>query len=84
MNKIQYTIRSVPPQLDRVLKKRAKQSGKSFNQTVIETLSQQTFGKPSVPKDEDNLDWLFGKGKLDKGFYEAMEDFSKIDKELWR
>lgn len=83
MSKIQYTIRSVPPQLDQVLKKRAKQTGKSFNQTVIETLNMQAFGT-AKPKEEDNLDWLFGKGKLDEGFYDAMKDMSRIDDELWR
>ena len=83
MNKIQYTIRSVPLQLDKVLKKRAKQSGKSFNQTVIETLSQQTFGSPKVPK-TNVFEELFGANTLDKGFDEAIEQMSQIDEELWR
>ena len=83
MNKIQYTIRSVPLQLDKVLKKRAKQSGKSFNQTVIETLSQQAFGSPKVP--ETNIfEELFGAATLDKDFDEAIEQMSQIDEELWR
>ena len=84
MSKIQYTIRSVPLQLDQVLKKRAKQSGKSFNQTVIETLSQETFGSPNPPKTADSFDWLFGAGKLDEAFYEAIAEMSKPDPELWQ
>ena len=84
MSKIQYTIRSVPPQLDQVLKKRAKQSGKSFNQTVIESLNQQTFGSSNPPQKINIFDELFGAKTLDKGFYEAIEAQSQIDDELWR
>jgi len=84
MKGIQYTIRRVPLQLDQVLRKRAKQSGKSFNQTVIEALNLEAFGKSQPPKTEDNFDWLYGAATLDKAFYEAIADQSKIDEELWR
>ena len=60
MNTIQYTIRKIPKATDRALRKRAALTGKSFNQTVVETLNQQLFGKSEVPKDDDNFDWLFG------------------------
>jgi hypothetical protein len=83
MNKIQYTIRNIPPAVDRVIKKRSKQSGKSFNQTVIDLLSLQTFGttKPVV---DDGFDWLFGAMSLDDGFDQAIKDQSTIDPELWK
>ncbi len=83
MSKIQYTIRSIPPAVDRVIKKRSKQTGKSFNQTVIDLLTLQTLGttKPLV---DDNFDWLFGANTLDESFDEAINDLSQIDKKLWQ
>ncbi|MBI3624484.1 hypothetical protein HY218_02505 [Candidatus Saccharibacteria bacterium] len=83
MNKIQYTIRNVPPAVDKVIKKRSKQSGKSFNQTVVDLLSLQTFGTTKVPTD-NNFDWLFGANTLDASFDEAIKDLSKIDETIWQ
>lgn len=37
--RVQYTIRNIPAHLDRVLRRRAQESGKSFNQTVLDTLA---------------------------------------------
>jgi len=34
----QYTIRNVPPHVDQVLRRKAKESGKSFNQTALEAI----------------------------------------------
>ncbi len=64
MSKIQYTIRNIPPTVDRVIRKRSKQSGKSFNQTVVDLLSLQTFGTTQPPLDS-NFDWLYGAMQLD-------------------
>lgn len=83
MSKIQYTIRNIPPVVDQVIHKRAKQSGKSFNQTVVDLLTLQTFGTTEPPKDQ-NFDFLFGKGTLDAAFDEAIADMSRIDGELWQ
>lgn len=83
MKTTQYTIRNIPPALDRVIRKRSAQSGKSFNQTVIDLLSQQTFGT-TEPRQDDNFDWLFGKNTLDESFDDAIEKLSKVDKRLWQ
>lgn len=82
---IQYTIRNIPPAVDRVIRKRAQQSGKSFNQTVVDLLALQTLGTIEPPKD-DNFDWLFGAGKDSLGFEfdEALKDLSKPDPKLWQ
>lgn len=83
MSKIQYTIRNIPPAVDQVIHKRAKQSGKSFNQTVVDLLTLQTFGTEQPPK-QQNFDFIFGKGKLDAAYDEAIADQSRIDEALWR
>jgi len=82
MSKIQYTIRNIPAPLDRVIKKRAKSSGKSFNQTVVDILSLQTFGSIDINEDA-GFDWLYNKNTLDDSFDEAIKDISKIDKKIW-
>lgn len=83
MNTIQYTIRNIPPVVDQVIRKRSKQSGKSFNQTVVDLLSLQTVGTIN-PKAEDNFDWLFNKNTLDSSFDETINDLSTVDKRLWQ
>jgi len=83
MSKIQYTIRNIPPAVDQVIHKRAKQSGKSFNQTVVELLTLQTFGTEKPPID-NNFDFLFGKGTLDESFDEAIKELSRPDPALWQ
>jgi hypothetical protein len=83
MSKIQYTIRNIPPEVDRVIKKRSRQSGKSFNQTVVDLLSLQTFGTTDVPT-SNNFDWLFGANTLDDSFDGAIKDLSQIDEKLWQ
>jgi len=82
MSKIQYTIRNIPPNLDKVIRKRSVQSGKSFNQTVVDLLSLQTFGTTDIPEDKD-FNWLFNKNTLDESFDEAINNVSLIDKSIW-
>ena len=83
MTKIQYTIRNIPPAVDNVIRKRSKQSGKSFNQTVVDLLSLQTFGTIK-PRFDNNFDWLYDKNTLDESFDEAIDDLSQVDKKLWQ
>lgn len=82
MSKIQYTIRNIPPSVDQVIRKRSKQTGKSFNQTVVELLSLQTFGS-AEPPESTGFDWLYGKNTLDAEFDNTIKHISKPDDELW-
>jgi hypothetical protein len=82
MTKIQYTIRNIPEPLDQVIRKRAATSGKSFNQTVVDLLSLQTFGSID-PQLDENFDWLFGSMGADPGFDEAIKDQSRIEQDMW-
>lgn len=83
MNNIQYTIRNIPAPVDQVIRKRAAQSGKSFNQTVVDLLSLQTFGTTEPPAQAD-FDWLFAQNTLDKNFDATLAELSKIDQKLWQ
>lgn len=83
MSKIQYTIRNIPPAVDMVIRKRSRQLGKSFNQTVVDLLSLQTFGTTKPPVDDD-FSWLYGKKTLDYSFDEAIGNLSQVDEKLWQ
>ena len=83
MRNIQYTIRNIPVPVDKVIRKRSKQSGRSFNQTVVDLLSLQTFGTTEITKDDD-FDFLYNKNTLDDSFDEAIKDISRVDKKLWQ
>lgn len=83
MSSIQYTIRNIPPAVDRVIRKRAKLCGTSFNQTVVDLLSLQVLGSTD-PQEDPRFDWLFGQATLDTGFDEALGELSQIDEALWQ
>lgn len=82
MKTLQYTIRNIPEPFDQALRKRARLSGKSFNQTVLDVLAVGITGShaDSLPS---NFEWLFNSGGLDKEFDQAITDLSKPDKSLW-
>ena len=83
MRSIQYTIRNIPPVVDQVIRKRANQSGKSFNQTVVKLLSLQTIGH-TKPENDHNFDWLFNRNGLDSSFDTTIESLSQVEKKLWK
>jgi len=83
MKTIQYTIRGIPSSVDQVIRKRAQQEGKSFNQTVVDLLSLQVFGT-TEPKEDTNFSWLFNKNSLDEGFDQAIRELSQVDEPLWQ
>lgn len=85
MGKIQYTVRGIPPPVDKVLKKRAKQEGKSFNALLVELLTLQALGSTDVEGAcRGVFDRLRGaKTTLDGGFDEAIADQSKVDESMW-
>jgi len=83
MKPIQYTIRDIPPSVDRVIRKRAQQQGTSFNRTVVDLLSLQVFGT-TEPKEDTNFDWLFKQNTLDADFDQAVTELSQVDEALWQ
>jgi len=83
MNTVQYTIRGIPKDVDAMIRKRALREGKSFNKTVVEIIQAEVTGSIKTPK-TTIFDKLRGANTLDKGFYEAIEDQSRIDEKLWK
>lgn len=82
MHAIQYTIRNIPQPVDRYLRKRAKMSGKSLNQVVLDELSE--IAGLGAKTTKDSLDWFYGSNTIDDAVFKALETEERIQKELFR
>ncbi|MES2971845.1 MAG: plasmid stability protein stbC [Patescibacteria group bacterium] len=82
MSSIQYTIRNIPEPVDKVLRRRARKQGQSFNATIVEVLQQAT-GQAEKNKTYNDLDWFYGSGGIGTEERKAFDAQHKIDKELW-
>jgi hypothetical protein len=71
MKSMQYTIRGITPDIDKALRARARRSGKSLNETLIETL-RRDIGLSKKTMVYHDLDWLKGNKMFDESFDEAM------------
>ncbi len=80
MNKIQYTIRSIPPRLDQTLRKKSQKNGKSLNAVVIEALTKGA-GMMSNATFND-LDWFIGSMPADTEFDEAINWLESLPKDI--
>jgi plasmid stability protein len=79
---MQYTIRNIPPELDRALKARAKKLGKSVNQVALEALAR-AVDQPSRRRSLRGMAGAWSKreaAELDR----FLEEHRRIDEELWK
>ena len=79
----QYTIRAIPKAVDIALRRRAKQEDRSLNSVALEALARG-LELHAEPVQYSDLDALFGSWEEDKGFDQAMADFSRVDGEDWK
>ena len=77
---MQYTIRGVPPAVDAALRKRARVSGRSLNDVVIEALAEGA----GISLQRRNLDDIAGTWIEDKAFDEAIAAQDQIDWDMWK
>lgn len=80
---IQYTLRNIPPMLDRALRRQATGQAKSLNEVAVEALARGV-GVDREPADQHDLDFLFGSWVEDKAVEAALAGQRKVDKDLWR
>lgn len=78
MNTVQYTIRSIPRNLDLFLRRQARLQGRSLNQVVLGYMHQAT--KLDMQVDEDNFDWIVGANTLDEESLGAIAELKQTDK----
>ena len=80
MDGVQYTIRAVPPAIDRALRRRAKDEDKSLNAVAVEMLARGMELEARRVEHTD-LDGLIGSWEEDEAFDRAMVDFERVDEE---
>ena len=80
---IQYTLRGIPSYLDRIVRREAARRKMSLNAFLVETLKKNLAGE-TAPVEYDDMDDLAGTWVADPEFDAAIEDFSRIDTELWK
>lgn len=80
---IQYTLRKVPPQIDRELRKRARKEQRSLNEIALEAL-KQGLGLAGQPVRYHDLDALAGTWVHDPAFDRAIEAMDQVDPALWK
>ena len=78
---MQYTIRGIPPELDRVLRTRARKLGKSVNQVAIEALAQSA-GQPVRYRNLRRMPGAWGPNEA-AAFDRFLRQERRIDEELW-
>ena len=78
----QYTIRNIPPELDKAIKARAKRLGKSINQIALEALAN-VVDRPTPRRRLRNMPGAWSKSEAQK-FDRFLEQHRAIDEELWK
>jgi plasmid stability protein len=81
----QYTIRNIPANVDRALRRRARETRRSFNQVVVEALVAGS-GEADVPQQHHDLDFMIGSmSEAAAARVEAeVRAQRRIDPDLWK
>ena len=79
----QYTIRSVPAQIDRLARLRARQEGTSLNTVLLEALIRG-MDAGGLPVENHEWDDLIGTWVPDPNCEAALKTFSQVDEDLWK
>lgn len=79
---IQYTIRGVEPDVDKMLRNRSRSEGLSLNETALRAL--RSYAGRAESAEHHDLDDLVGSWVEDPAFDEAIEEQRRIDEDLWR
>ena len=77
---IQYTIRGIPREVDRVLRRRSAERKQSLNQVIVDELSAATVGH----KKRADFSDLVGRWTPDPAFDEIIAAQRRIDRDKWK
>jgi len=77
---IQYSIRDVPREVDRILREKAARSRRSLNQVILHELTEVTLGG----KKRADFSDVVGQWTPDPGFDEILASQRQIDWEKWK
>lgn len=77
---LQYTIRGVPPEVDRALRRKAAQRKQSLNQVVLDELTEAAVGR----KIRADFSDVVGQWISDARFDEIVAAQRQIDLDQWK
>lgn len=77
---IQYTVRGIPKEVDRALRKKAAQRKMSLNQVIVEELAAATTGL----RKRADFDDVVGHWTSDPAFDEIIAAQRQIDPDKWK
>lgn len=80
---VQYTLRNVPPAVDRTLRRRAAREAKSLNKVALEALARGT-GVDLEATEKRDLDFLLGSWVEDPAVDGALTAQRRVDEDLWK
>lgn len=80
---MQYTIRNIPPAVDRALRERARREGKSLNAVATEALARGLDLEGQAVRRRD-LGAIAGSWVRDREVDRALDEQRTIDPDLWR
>jgi hypothetical protein len=79
---MQYTIRNVPPGLDKAIKATAKRLGKSVNEVALEALAR-SVGDPIRHRNLRRMPGSWSRAEA-RDFERFLAGHRTIDEELWK
>lgn len=80
---MQYTVRGIPKALDKIIRQRAREEGKSMNEVAIEALADGLgFGQESVVVRD--LSDVVGTWKREAVVETALSAQDTVDEDLWK
>lgn len=80
---IQYTVRSIPMEVNEAVREYANQAGCSLNQAAIEVM-RKGAGVAGQSIRYHDLDFMAASWVTDKDCDEALACFDQIEKDLWK
>ena len=76
---IRYTVRGIPPEVDRALRRKAAARKQSLNRIIVETLTAATCGARNRVDFRD----LVGHWTPDEAFDDVVSSQRRIDSDKW-
>jgi hypothetical protein len=80
VKELRYTIRGVPPEVDRVLRLKATQRKQSLNQVILDELTVATIGQSA----RSDFSHLVGRWTPDPSFDEMLAAQRQINWDKWK
>ena len=80
---MQYTLRNIPKSVDALLRRRAREEGKSLNEVAVDAL-MRGLGLSGQTVRQRDLSDIAGTWHTDKSADEALADQRQVDPNLWR